>query len=82
MLFNDAILRVAFERALEVIDLRFVCSEAADNANPIEPSSTGGPKIASAIAQACGASAARAAARVHVGLSATPAARPLRGALA
>ena len=47
--FNDAILRVAFERALSVIDLRLVCNEASDYANPIEPSSHGGAKIARAI---------------------------------
>jgi hypothetical protein len=29
--------------------LRFVCSSAADYANPIEPSSAGGAKIARAI---------------------------------
>ena len=47
--FNDAILRVAFERRLTVIDLRLVCSDPADYANPIEPSSRGGAKIAEAI---------------------------------
>ena|SRR5688572_11904266 len=47
--FNDVILRVAFERALAVIDLRLVCNEPADYANPIEPSSHGGAKIAQAI---------------------------------
>jgi lysophospholipase L1-like esterase len=49
--FNDAILRVAFERALTVIDLRLVCCESKDYANPIEPSSHGGAKIARAIAK-------------------------------
>jgi hypothetical protein len=52
--FNDAILRVAFERALTIIDLRLVCCEPADYANPIEPSSIGGEKIARAIGQALG----------------------------
>jgi hypothetical protein len=47
--FNDAILRVAFEHDLGVVDLRLVCSEASDYANPIEPSSVGGAKIAAAI---------------------------------
>jgi hypothetical protein len=51
-IFNDAILRVAFENALNVIDLRLVCNEASDYANPIEPSSHGGAKIARAIARA------------------------------
>jgi hypothetical protein len=55
MMFNDVILRVAFERGLRVIDLRFVCSEAADYANPIEPSGRGGRKIAQAIARSVGA---------------------------
>ena len=67
MMFNDVILRAAFGRGLAVIDLRFVCVEAADYANPIEPSGTGGRKIASAIAKACGALAADAPTRVNVG---------------
>jgi len=49
-LFNDAILRQAFAHGLPVIDLRFVCNEDADYANPIEPSVQGGRKIAAAIA--------------------------------
>jgi hypothetical protein len=49
--FNDAILRVAFECGLAVIDLRLVCKEPADYANPIEPSVAGGGKIARAIAR-------------------------------
>ena len=49
--FNDAILRVAFERGLPVIDLRLVCNEPADYANPIEPSVRGGEKIARMIVQ-------------------------------
>jgi lysophospholipase L1-like esterase len=53
--FNDAILRVGFERRLTIIDLRLVCDESADYANPIEPSSIGGAKIARAIAAAVGA---------------------------
>jgi hypothetical protein len=55
MLFNDVILRVAFEHHASVIDLRLVCNETADYANPIEPSGQGGMKIAQAIAQAVGA---------------------------
>lgn len=47
--FNDAIIRVAIEHALPVIDLRSVCVTAEDYANPIEPSSVGGEKIARAI---------------------------------
>ena len=46
---NDRILRAATRRRLPVIDLRLVCSEDADFANPIEPSVQGGAKIAAAI---------------------------------
>jgi GDSL-like Lipase/Acylhydrolase family len=49
MIFNDVILRVGIEFGLTIIDLRFVCSSPADYANPIEPSSVGGEKIARAI---------------------------------
>jgi len=55
MLFNDVILRVAIESRLSVIDLRFVCSSPEDYANPIEPSSVGGAKIARAIVTLVGA---------------------------
>lgn len=51
MMFNDTILRVAFEFGLDVIELRRICREPADYANPIEPSGTGGLKIARAIAK-------------------------------
>ena len=47
--FNDVILRVAIEHRLAVIDLRAVCADPADYANPIEPSSVGGEKIARVI---------------------------------
>ncbi|HEX2249078.1 MAG TPA: SGNH/GDSL hydrolase family protein [Gemmatimonadales bacterium] len=56
--FNDAILRVAFRRGLTIIDLRPICCDPADYANPIEPSSMGGAKIALAIAQSVGAAPA------------------------
>jgi hypothetical protein len=49
-MFNDVITRQAFERRLPVIDLRLICNEPDDYANPIEPSSQGGEKIAAAIA--------------------------------
>jgi hypothetical protein len=49
VVFNDVILRVAFECKLSIIDLRFVCCSPSDYANPIEPSSIGGGKIAQAI---------------------------------
>jgi len=48
-IFNDVIIRVAIERSLPVIDLRSICATAADYANPIEPSSIGGEKIARTI---------------------------------
>lgn len=54
MMFNDVILRVAFEHHASVIDLRLVCNERADYANPIEPSGPGGMKIAKVIARAGG----------------------------
>jgi lysophospholipase L1-like esterase len=49
-LFNDAITRAAFRRGLPLIDLRLICSEPEDYANPIEPSEQGGDKIADSIA--------------------------------
>jgi lysophospholipase L1-like esterase len=54
-LFNDVILRIAFEHGLDVIELRLVCNAPDDYANPIEPSGPGGLKIAQAIARATGA---------------------------
>jgi hypothetical protein len=54
-LFNDVILRAAFELSLPAIELRLVCNEPADYANPIEPSGRGGHKIALAVARALGA---------------------------
>ena len=50
-LFNDVILRTAAVHAVPVVDLRAVCSQPADYANPIEPSSVGGEKIARALAK-------------------------------
>jgi hypothetical protein len=52
MMFNDVIVRVAREQAADLIDLRLVCIEAADYANPIEPSGPGGKKIAAAVIRA------------------------------
>ena len=48
--WDDTILRCAFERVLPVLELRLICTDAADYANPIEPSARGGDKIAAAIA--------------------------------
>ena len=55
MMFNDVILRTALARSLGVIDLRAVCTQPTDYANPIEPSGAGGAKIAKAVAAAVGA---------------------------
>jgi hypothetical protein len=52
--FDDVILRVAAEHAIQVIELRLVCTAPTDYANPIEPSVAGGAKIARAIARAVG----------------------------
>ncbi|HYG91795.1 MAG TPA: SGNH/GDSL hydrolase family protein [Azospirillum sp.] len=49
-IFNDVIMREAFARGLPLIDLRLICGEDADYANPVEPSAQGGAKIAAAIA--------------------------------
>jgi hypothetical protein len=48
--FNDIITRAAFARGAALVDLRLICDEDEDYANPIEPSVRGGSKIASAIA--------------------------------
>ncbi len=48
--WDDTIIRCATERGLPVLELRLICTEAADYANPIEPSARGGEKIADAIA--------------------------------
>lgn len=50
-LFNDVITRAAFGEGLPLIDLRLICSEDSDYANPIEPSARGGEKMAAAIAR-------------------------------
>lgn len=52
MMFNDAIVRTAAARGVDVIDLRAVVTAPSDYANPIEPSGPGGYKIACAIAAA------------------------------
>jgi len=46
---NDAILREAATRGWSILDLRLVCDDDGDFANPIEPSAQGGWKIAGAI---------------------------------
>ena len=47
--FNDCIIREAVSEGLPVLDLRKICSETADYANPLEPGVPGGRKIAAAI---------------------------------
>jgi len=48
-IFNDVILRFAFLHDLPVLDLRTVCTGPEDYEHYIEPSATGGAKIARAI---------------------------------
>lgn len=55
MMFNDVIVRTAVERRVDVIELRAICTVPGDYANPIEPSDSGGLKIARAVARAVGA---------------------------
>lgn len=47
--FNDTIQRTANELGARVLELRSVCRAPSDYANPIEPSGSGGRKIAEAI---------------------------------
>jgi hypothetical protein len=47
--FNDCIIRAAFVHGIPLLDLRLICTEEGDYANPIEPSAQGGEKIAQAI---------------------------------
>ena len=52
-LFNDAITRTAIEFHTGIIDLRHICTQPSDYAevSPIEPSASGGEKIARAIVE-------------------------------
>jgi hypothetical protein len=59
--FNDAIVRTACAHGLDIIDLRAVCDQPQDYANPIEPSSLGGAKIARTVARVTTGAAAPAA---------------------
>ena len=47
--FNDKIYQIAGEHSVPVLELRRICNEPSDYANPIEPSSSGGKKIAASI---------------------------------
>jgi hypothetical protein len=55
MMFNDVVMRSALARAVNVVDLRLVCTDAGDFTRQIEPSEVGGTKIARAVAHAIGA---------------------------
>jgi hypothetical protein len=55
-IFNDAIIRAAVDFRLDALELRSICTEPGDYANPIEPSGLGGLKIARAIGFLVGAS--------------------------
>lgn len=57
MMFNDVIVEAALSRGVNMIELRAVCTEVQDYANPIEPSGSGGEKIAAAIARGLGVEA-------------------------
>lgn len=47
--FNDVIVLEAVAAGIPLLDLRLVCDEDSDYANPIEPSASGGRKIARAV---------------------------------
>ncbi len=48
MVFNDCITRATYIHGMPLLDLRLICREKGDYADPIEPSSQGGEKIAKA----------------------------------
>ena len=54
-MFNDVIIRAALEQSCHLLELRHVCRELSDYANPIEPSGQGGGKIARSLARLSGA---------------------------
>jgi hypothetical protein len=49
--FNDVITRAAFRHRLPLVDLRLICDNPGDYANPIEPGVQGGAKIAAELAR-------------------------------
>jgi lysophospholipase L1-like esterase len=49
--FNDCIIRAAFVHGTPLLDLRLICTEEGDYADPIEPSAQGGEKIAKAVVE-------------------------------
>ena len=64
--FNDCIIRAAFTHGLPLIDLRLICTEEGDYANPIEPSLQGGEKIARTIVELLGEGFTGARTRVFI----------------
>ena len=54
-IFNDAVLRAAIDLRVDALELRTICTDPADYANPIEPSGQGGLKIARGVAVLVGA---------------------------
>src|SRR5688572_8603898 len=54
-IFNDVILRTAIDLRVDALELRSICTDQADYANPIEPSGQGGAKIARGITILVGA---------------------------
>jgi hypothetical protein len=51
-LFNDVIVRAGRRFGMPILELRAVCTDRADYSTPIEPSVSGGAKIAAAIVSA------------------------------
>jgi lysophospholipase L1-like esterase len=49
--FNDSIIRAAFIHRIPLLDLRLICTEEGDYADPIEPAAQGGEKIANALVE-------------------------------
>lgn len=49
-MLNDGVFRAAYRRGLDVLELRAICTDAADFTQQISPSATGAAKIARAIA--------------------------------
>lgn len=56
---NDGILKAAYRWGLDVLDLRAICTDAADFTQQISPSGAGAAKIAHAIAAAVGGTEAK-----------------------
>jgi hypothetical protein len=50
-LFDDVIVRAARTAGVPVLEMRAICSEETDFANPIEPSAAGGEKIARSLCE-------------------------------